>query len=144
MGSQMPLFTPQLLLSAPRRWAGVPNPSGTTVLFTTTPYSFQERSQTTILQALLVQTDEIVDIATNQIITAINWLDDERFVCLRSEKDGTTGLLYARLSAASKDNENITTLQSAGTINASASRLKVARIKHDRNDFAVVVSAPTC
>jgi dipeptidyl aminopeptidase/acylaminoacyl peptidase len=93
---------------------------------------------------LLVQTNEIVDIATNQTITDINWLDDERFACLRSEKDGTTGLLYVRFSAAPKDSENITTLQSAGTINASASCLKVARIKHDRNDFAVVVSAPTC
>jgi hypothetical protein len=118
MGSQIPLFTPQLLLGAPRRSAGVPNPSGTTVLFTKTSYSFQERSQTTRLQALLVQTNEIVDIATNQIITDINWLDDERFVCLRSEKDGTTGLLYARFSAASKDSENTTTLQSVGTINA--------------------------
>jgi dipeptidyl aminopeptidase/acylaminoacyl peptidase len=143
MDSQRPLFTPQLLLSAPRRSAGIPNPSGTTVLFTTTSYSFQSHSQTTKFQALVVQTDETIDIATNQEISDINWLDDDRFVCLRSEKDGTTTFLYARFSAAlSKDNKNTTTLQSVGTINASASCLKVARLNDDHDDFAVVIGAP--
>jgi dipeptidyl aminopeptidase/acylaminoacyl peptidase len=142
MGSQQPLFTPQSLLSAPHRSAGVPNPSGTTALFTTTSYSFEEHLQTTRLQALLVQTDETIDVATNQEISDINWLDDDHFVCLRSEKDGTTSLLYARLSASWKHSKNATTLQSAGTINASASSLEVARINHDCDDFAVVVSAP--
>jgi hypothetical protein len=145
MGSQRPpLFTPQSLLSAPRRSAGTPNSSGTTILFTTTSYLFQGHSQTTKFQALVVQTGETIDIAVNQAITDINWLDDDRFVCLRSEDYGTTSLLYTRLSAALKDNKNITTLQTAGIINASTSCLKVARINDDHDEFAVVVSAPAC
>jgi dipeptidyl aminopeptidase/acylaminoacyl peptidase len=144
MGNHVPLFTPDLLLSAPRRSAGTPNPSGTIILFSTTSYSFQEHSQTTKLQALLVQTGETVDITTNQAISHINWLDDERFACLRSEKDGRTSFLCARFSAASTENKTRTSFQTAGVINASASCLKVVRINHDREDFAVVVSAPAC
>ena len=142
MGNREPFLTPQLLLSAPRRSAGIPNPSGTTVLFTTNSYSFQEHSQTTSLQALIVETKDIVEITANQDISHTRWLDDEHFVCLRSETDGTTSFLYAYFSAASKDKTTDTVLQRAGTINASASDLKVVRIHDDHDDFAVVVSAP--
>jgi dipeptidyl aminopeptidase/acylaminoacyl peptidase len=138
------LFTPQLLLSVPRRSHGVPNPSGTTVLFTMMSYSFQEHSQKTTLQALLVQTGETIDITVNQNISHINWLDDVRFVCLRSEKDGKTSFLYADFSATGKNSKHATALQSAGIINASVSGMKIARINHDCDDFAVVVSAPAC
>ena len=144
METGKPLFTPQLLLGSPRRSAGSPNPSGTTVIYTTSSYSFEEHSQTTTLQALLVRTGETIIITANQDISYINWLDDERFVCLRSEKDGTTSLVYARFSSASKDDMNSTSLQIAGIINATASCLKIARINHDRDDFAVAVSAPAC
>jgi hypothetical protein len=144
MENPKPLFTPQLLLSAPRRSPGVPNPSGTTVLITTTSYSFQEHSQNTTLQALLVQTGEIVNLAINQSISHINWLDDERFVCLRSEKDGRTSLLYAAFSAMINSSGETTSFHTAGTINASVSSMKIAQLRHDRDDFAVVISAPAC
>lgn len=146
MGGQTPLLTPQSLLSAPRRSTGIPNPSGTTVLFTTTSYSFQKHSETTRLQALLVQTGETTNIATNQNISNIIWLDDQVFVCLRTENNGTTSLLYARLGAALKahDNKTAPALNSAGTINAAVSGMKIARIDRDRGDFAVVVGAPAC
>lgn len=132
------------MLGSPRRSAGAPNPSGTTVLFTTSSYSFGEHSQTTSLQALLVQTGETLTISENQDISHINWLEDEHFVCLRSEKDGRTSLLYAHFSAAWKDNKKATSFQSVGIINATASCLKPIRINHDPGDFAVVVSAPAC
>jgi dipeptidyl aminopeptidase/acylaminoacyl peptidase len=144
MKDAKPLFTPQLMLSAPRRSHGVPNPSGTTIVFTTTSYSFQEHSQSTILQALLVETSKTVDIAVNQNISHINWLDDERFVCLRSEKDGRTSLLHAAFRSAIDRSGGITSFRSAGIINASVSSMKVARIDPDCDDFAVVLSAPAC
>jgi hypothetical protein len=139
-----PLFTPQLLLSAPRRSPGVPNPSGTTVLFTTTSYSFQEHSQNTTLQALLVQTGEIVNLAINQDISHISWLHDECFVCLRSEKDGRTSLLYATFSANINSSGGTTSFHTAGIINASVSSMKIAQLGYDCNDYAVVLSAPAC
>jgi dipeptidyl aminopeptidase/acylaminoacyl peptidase len=138
------LFTPQSLLGSPRRSAGTPNASGTTVLFTTSTYSFGEHSQTTTLQALLVQTGETITIAANQDISHINWLDDERFVCLRPEKDGRTSLLYARFNSALENNLTSIALRSAGIINATASCLKAVRINRDLDAFAVVVSAPVC
>jgi dipeptidyl aminopeptidase/acylaminoacyl peptidase len=144
MKNAKPLFTPQLLLSAPRRSPGVPNPSGTTVLFTTTSYSFQEHSQSTKLQALLVQTGEIVNLAINQNISHINWLDDECFVCLRSEKDGRTSLLHAAFSTTIISTDGTTSFRTAGIINASVSGMKIAQLGHDSHDFAVVISAPVC
>ena len=138
------VFTPQLLLSGPRRSHGVPNPSGTTVLFTKKSYSFHERSQNTTLQALLVQSDEIIDIAANQDISHINWLDDERFVCLRSEKEGRTSLLHAAFGATISNSDEPISIHSAGIINASVSCMKLARLDRDRDDFAVVISAPAC
>ena len=138
------VFTPQLLLSGPRRSPGVPNPSGTTVLFTTSSYSFQEHSQKTTLQALRVQSGETIDLAVNQDISHINWLDDERFVCLRSEKDGRTSLLHAAFGGTSNNSDEPISFRSAGIINASVNGMKTARIDHDRDDFAVVISAPAC
>lgn len=138
------VFTPQLLLSGPRRSHGVPNPSGTTVLFTKKSYSFHEHSQNTTLQALLVQSDEIIDIAANQDISHINWLDDERFVCLRSEKEGRTSLLHAAFGATISNSDEPISFHSAGIINASVSGMKLARLDRDRDDFAVVISAPAC
>jgi dipeptidyl aminopeptidase/acylaminoacyl peptidase len=144
MENPKPLFTPQLLLSAPRRSPGVPNPSGTTVLFTTTSYSFQKHSQNTIFQALLVQTGEIVNLAINQSISHINWLNDECFVFLRSEKDGRTSLLHASFSATINSSGETTSFRTAGIINASVSGMKIAQLVHDCDDFAVVLSAPAC
>ena len=138
------VFTPRLLLSGPRRSHGVPNPSGTTVLFTTTSYSFQEHSQNTTLRALLVQSGEIIDVAVNQIISHVNWLDDERFVCLRSEKDGRTSLLHAAFGATINNSNEPTSLRSAGIINASVIGMKISRLDRDCDDFAVVISAPAC
>jgi hypothetical protein len=142
MKSQENLFTPQLLLGGPRRSHGVPNPSGTIVLFTTTSYSFEEHLPKTILQAMLIQTGNSVQITVNQDILHINWLDDHRFFCPRSEEDGKTSLLHADLSATITSGNHFTSFQSVGVINASVSGMKIARLAHDCNDFAVVVSAP--
>lgn len=140
-------FTPQVLLSAPRRSAGVPNPSGTTILFSTSSYSFEHHSQRSSLQALIVETGETIEIAANQDISDINWLDDERFFCLRSQKDGRTSLLFANLGAVLQAKGEVwssTVFQLVETIGAPASDMKVARISRDCDDFAVALIAPAC
>lgn len=45
-------FTPKVLLSAPRRSAGVPNSSGTHVLYTVSTYSFESHGKTNKLRVL--------------------------------------------------------------------------------------------
>jgi hypothetical protein len=51
-------FTPEVLLSAPRRSAGVPNANGSYVLFTVSSYSFESHSKTNELRVLDTKTNE--------------------------------------------------------------------------------------
>ncbi|KAK6432273.1 hypothetical protein LTR95_011560, partial [Oleoguttula sp. CCFEE 5521] len=48
-------FTPQVLLSTPRRSAGVPSPDGKFVLYTASTYDFEKHSKTT--ETKLLDTD---------------------------------------------------------------------------------------
>lgn len=91
-------FTPKVLLSAPRRSAGVPNPAGTHVLYTVSTYSFETHSKTNELRVLEAKSGESHQLAKDDNISDLNWLDDDNFVCLQSEKDGTTSVFVASVS----------------------------------------------
>ncbi|KAF2164452.1 hypothetical protein M409DRAFT_67949 [Zasmidium cellare ATCC 36951] len=69
-------FTPQTLLSAPRRSAGVPNALGTKVLYTTSTYSFESHSQSTELRLLDVLTGQAELLAEDEEVSGLNWLDE--------------------------------------------------------------------
>lgn len=94
-------FTPKVLLSAPRRSAGVPNSAGTLVLYTVSTYSFESHSKTNELRVLDVKTGDSHELAKNDDISHPNWLDDDKFVCLQAWKDGTTYLFFASVSEVS-------------------------------------------
>lgn len=91
-------FTPKVLLSAPRRSAGVPNPAGTLVLYTVSTYSFESHKKTNELRALDIKTGESHELAKNDDISDLNWLDNDNFTCLQAEKDGTTSVYVASVS----------------------------------------------
>lgn len=94
-------FTPKVLLSAPRRSAGVPNSSGTKVLYTTSTYSFESHKKTIELRVLDVSTGESHQLAKDDDISDLNWLDEDVFACLQAEKDGTTSLYVASVAEVS-------------------------------------------
>lgn len=91
-------FTPKVLLSAPRRSAGVPNPSGTHVLYTLSTYSFDTHSKFNELRVLIVDSGESHELAAGDDISDLNWLDDDNFTCLQAEEDGTTSVYVASVS----------------------------------------------
>lgn len=132
-------FTPEVLLSAPRRSAGVPNPSGTSVLYTTSSYSFETHKKTIELRVLDVKSGESRELAHDDDISDLNWLDEDNFACLQAEKNGTTSLYVASVSAVGQKSEFGKSHYIAGKIEAPAGNLKVAEL--DDGSFAVVLSA---
>ena len=134
-------FTPQVLLSAPRRSAGVPNPSGTKVLYTVSTYTFETHKKDIELRVLDVASGESQRLAHNDEISDLNWLDDDMFTCLQAEKDGTTSLFWASMSECAKGVEKGRSHYVAGNINASAGNLKVVKLDERGGEFGVVVSA---
>lgn len=132
-------FTPQVLLSAPRRSAGVPNPSGTKVLYTTSTYSFETHKKTTELRVLDVKSGESFELAKDDDISDLNWLDDDEFACLQAEKDSTTKVFWASVSKTVAGKKLGEGYYVAGTIDAPAGNLKVKKLRD--GEFAVVLSA---
>lgn len=140
MGSYAARFTPQLMLSAPQRSAGVSNPSGTTILYTTSSYSLQDHFHTVGLEALRVHTGQTFEIDAHQELSNPCWLDDECFFCLRAEEGGRTSVLQGFVYQPEQD-QSRTTLVTAGSINAKATNMKMARIGNEFDDIAIVVTA---
>lgn len=139
MTVRAPRFTPQVLLSAPRRSAGVPNPAGTRVLYTLSTYSFEKHSKSTELRVLDVATGDSHRLAQDDEISDVNWLDDDEIVYLYGEKDGTTSVYWSSVSASADEVDRASSRYVVGKIDGPAGNLKLARL--GESHFAVVVSA---
>lgn len=132
-------FDPKVLLSAPRRSAGVPNATGTYVLFTTTTYSFNTHSKSNELRILDTKTNESTQLSKDAA-DSINWLDEDSFIWLQSGKDGVTDLYHG--SVSSFLNGPIELGQShyvAGSVPGPAEDLKVAKLSD--GEYAIALSA---
>ncbi|KAI7604146.1 hypothetical protein KC346_g11590, partial [Hortaea werneckii] len=137
-------FTPEVLLSAPRRSAGVPNPSGTKVLYTTSTYEFQAHKKTIELRVLDIKSGDSHQLAKDDDVSDFNWLDEDTFVCLQSEEDGSTSVYVASVNKCMQKIEPGNSHYIAGKIDASASDLKVAPLDENGGEFAIVLSAQAC
>ncbi len=139
-------FTPEVMLSAPRRSVGVPNALGTKVLFTTNEYDFKSHKKTSTLGVLETQSGAVTTLARNEDISDYHWLDDSgnSLVCLHSKSGGITDICI--VDAASQSSGNRSWMDRhyvAGTIHAPASNLKVAKLDSRADAIAVVFSAPS-
>lgn len=138
-------FDPKVLLSAPRRSAGVPNASGDYVLFTVSSYSFESHSKTNEFRLLDTKTNESI-LLSGEGVDAVNWLDDDSFVWLQSGKEGSTDLWHGSAEgflkgSGSSDSGHSQSPYVVGSIAAPAGNLKVKALSGDGNEFAVVLSA---
>lgn len=132
-------FSPKVLISAPRRSAGVPNSNGTYVLFTVSTYSFDTHSKSYELRVLDTRTNESTLLSEDQA-DSINWLDDDSFIWLQSGEDGATDLYHGSVSSFIQG--PIELGQShylAGSIPAPAGDLKVAKLGDGK--YALALSA---
>lgn len=83
-------FTPEILLSAPRRSEGSPNSIGSKVLYSTSTYSFEQHAKTSEIRVLDVKSGETSLISAQEGASEPQWLDDETVLLLSEGKEGTS------------------------------------------------------
>lgn len=124
-------FTPEVMLSAPRRSAGVPNCEGSLVLYTVSTYSFESHLRTFSIKVLDTKTGASKMLHDTPSYTEPTWISAGEYVFLRSnEKNVGTTLMVADATKPGAEPTEITTFH--GTI----SNLKVKNISDDVVAFA--------
>lgn len=89
-------FTPEVLLSAPRRSAAVPNADGTLALFSVSTYSFESHSKTSEIRVLDVKNGQSKVLTDDLGASEPTWLGEQNLVLwLKGGEKGTTSLVMA-------------------------------------------------
>lgn len=89
-------FTPEVLISAPRRSAATPNADGTLALYTVSTYSFQTNSKSAKINVLDIGTGESSTLSDDLSDSEPVWLGwENEVVWLRSGENGATHLVLA-------------------------------------------------
>jgi Tol biopolymer transport system component len=90
-------FTPEVLLSAPRRSTATPSPDGTAALFTVSTYSFQTHKKSSEIRVLDINTGQTKILSNDIDASEPTWLGADNLVLwLKGGEKGTTELLAAR------------------------------------------------
>lgn len=88
-------FTPEVLLSAPRRSPATPNPTGTLALFTVSTYSFQSHSKTSEIRVLDIKTGHSKLLSSDGSASEPTWLLENDLVLWLKGDKGKTNLVIA-------------------------------------------------
>ncbi len=87
-------FTPEVLLSAPRRSSATPNHEGTSALFTVSTYSFNSHSKSSEIRLLDIKTGQTKLVTSDVQASEPTWLGDKNLILyLKGGEKGTTSLL---------------------------------------------------
>jgi hypothetical protein len=86
-------FVPEVLLSAPRRSAGIPNSDASKVLYSVSTYSFEERSKTSEIRVLDVESQQTTLVTDDKAASEPVWLDDETVLMLSEGEGGMTSVM---------------------------------------------------
>ncbi|KAK4196892.1 putative dipeptidyl-peptidase 5 precursor [Triangularia verruculosa] len=78
-------FTPEVMLSAPRRSAAVPNSNGTLALYTVSTYSFEEHKRKSEMRLLTIANGQSTVLVEGGAATEPDWVGEEEFVWLESK-----------------------------------------------------------
>lgn len=85
------IFTPEAMLSAPRRGAALPNSEGTLALHTTTTYNFTTHKRKYGLYVMDLKTGASTLFSNSTAVGEVHWLGDGNDILwLVSEDDGST------------------------------------------------------
>ncbi|TGO15431.1 hypothetical protein BTUL_0040g00390 [Botrytis tulipae] len=103
-------FTPEVLISAPRRSAATPNADGKLALYTVSTYSFQSHSKTAKINVLNIGTGESSTLSDNANDSEPVWLGwKNEVIWLRAGEKGVTHLVLADADDLQKKPKIITT-----------------------------------
>ena len=85
-------FTPEVLLSAPRRSAGIPNSDASKVLYSVSTYNFSDHAKTSEIRVLCVESQQTSLITDDKGASEPVWLDDDTIVFLNEGEGGVTSV----------------------------------------------------
>ena len=91
-------FTPEVLLSAPRRSAATPNSDGTLALYTVSTYSFESHSKSAELRVLNIKTGQSTLLSDDLNASEPAWVEGNTAIWLSSGDKGVTNLHLADAS----------------------------------------------
>lgn len=91
-------FTPEVLLSAPRRSTATPNAAGTLALFSVSSYSFETHKKSSELRVLDVKTGQTHLLSNDAGANEPTWVGvDNLALWLKGGEKGTTELYLANV-----------------------------------------------
>ncbi|KAH8586327.1 dipeptidyl-peptidase-like protein V precursor [Bisporella sp. PMI_857] len=123
-------FTPEVLLSAPRRSAAVPSPDGKLALYTVSTYSFESHSKTSEIRVIDIRTGQSKPLVSDVNASDPIWLTENNSVLwFQGGERGQTHLVLA--DAETLNNKIIATFDGA------ISNPKVTRLDSDTIALAV-------
>ena len=126
-------FTPEVLLSAPRRSSASPNSVGTLAVFTVSTYSFESHQKTSEIKVLDISSGTQSLITNAEGTSEPNWLGaNNELLWLKTGEKGHTQFVVGRADEVGKS-------YIAGLVPAPVSDLKLKVLDEDR--VAIVFSA---
>jgi len=91
-------FTPEVLLTAPRRSAGVPNSNATQILYQVSTYSFEKHAWHKEIRALDASSKESTTVTEATGASEPTWIDeDESVLLLVPGNNGTTDVTIGKV-----------------------------------------------
>ncbi len=91
-------FDPEVLLSAPRREAGIPNADGSLILYTVSTYSFSSHEQSSEVRFLDTKTNESQMVTDNKNCSNAVWIEGETIALLMvNEAEGKTNVVVGNV-----------------------------------------------
>ncbi|CAK7266550.1 hypothetical protein SEPCBS57363_002146 [Sporothrix epigloea] len=124
-------FTPEVLLSAPRRSAGAPNADGAKILYTVSTYSFVEHSKTSQIRVLDIESGASTLLYEDASYSEPLWIDEDSFLFLKSGDKGSTSILRGRASCPDSVPVEV------ATFNHSLSNFKILKLENGSIAFAL-------
>ncbi|EWY94252.1 hypothetical protein FOYG_07073 [Fusarium oxysporum NRRL 32931] len=92
MTRQATRFTPEVLISAPRRSTGVPNSTGELVLYTISSYSFESHSKSFQIRVLNIKDDSSHLVSEDAHVSDPIWIGEKEIALIRTNDNGCSSL----------------------------------------------------
>jgi dipeptidyl aminopeptidase/acylaminoacyl peptidase len=122
-------FTPEVMLSAPRRSAGIPNSSGELVLYTVSTYSFETHSKTSQIRVLSTRDGSSHLVSEDASAFEPVWLSEDEVIFFKPTDRGCTALVSQNVFEGPQSERMIQFY--AGAL----SNPKIKQLSHDRAYF---------
>ncbi|KAG8526952.1 uncharacterized protein KY384_008381 [Bacidia gigantensis] len=126
-------FTPEVLLSAPRRGPAIPNPAGELAVYTVSTYSFEAHKKTTEIRTLNIGNGQSQLLSNEEKIKSPGWVSNNEILWLKTDGNGTTLVIG--------DAGKVGNTYVAGTVSAPVSDIKLKIVDDHRVAVALVAKA---